>query len=73
MRRLWKSLRAYARVLFGTHYKRMPELAGLLRRRPAIMAAVSGFETALLASQRVDPALKGLAELKASSLIGCPF
>ena len=73
MRRFFTSLRALARVLFGTHYKRMPELAGLLRRRPAVMVAVSGFETALLASQRVDPRLKDLAEIKASSLIGCPF
>jgi hypothetical protein len=44
-----------------------------LIRRPALLAAIGGYETALLASNRVDPRLKQLAVLKASSIIGCPF
>jgi hypothetical protein len=37
------------------------------------MAGVGAYETALLASGRVEVRLKTLAQIKASSLIGCPF
>jgi len=45
----------------------------LLRRRPALMMAVNGFEMALLATSRVEARLKALAQIKTSALIGCPF
>lgn len=55
-------------------YRESPaDLLRLLVRRPAILAAVGTYETALLVSGRVDGRLKALASLKASSLIGCPF
>jgi len=44
-----------------------------LVRRPALLAAVGGYEAATLVSNRVDPRLKYLATVKTSSLIGCPF
>ena len=40
---------------------------------PALMAAVSTYETAIILSNRVDSRYKALASIKASSLIGCPF
>lgn len=56
------------------HYRESPaDLPRLLVKRPAILAAVGTYETALLVSGRVDGRLKALASLKASSLIGCPF
>jgi hypothetical protein len=49
------------------------DLIRWLIRRPAMMAAVNVYEMALLASNRLDPKLKCLAGIKASSLVGCPF
>ena len=53
--------------------KRPMEALPLLRRRPALLLAVNTFETALLASGRLDLRLKALASIKTSALIGCPF
>jgi len=53
--------------------KRPMEKMRLLRRCPALLLGVNAFETALLASGRVDDRLKALATLKTSTLIGCPF
>jgi hypothetical protein len=64
-------MRAFLRVM--RRKKRPIEAVPLLRRRPALLLAVSGFETALLASGRVDLRLKALARMKTSALIGCPF
>lgn len=66
-------LRAYARVVGGTRYRRTPDLVRLLARRPAIAAGVSAYEAGLIASGRVDPRLKALGQVKTGSLIGCPF
>ncbi len=56
------------------HYRESPaDLLRLLVKRPAILAAVGTYETALLASSRTDSRLKALAILKVSSLVGCPF
>ena len=49
------------------------DLLRFLVRRPALLGAVAGYETALLVSSRADNDLKLLAQLKASSLVGCPF
>jgi alkylhydroperoxidase family enzyme len=70
MRTLAK-LRAYARVM--RQAKRPLEVVRLLRRRPALLLAVNGYEMALLASNRVEARLKALAQIKTSALIGCPF
>jgi len=53
--------------------KRPMQTFPLLRRRPALLLAVNTFETALLASGRLDLRLKALASIKTSALIGCPF
>jgi hypothetical protein len=65
--------RAYIRVLRRPSYRRPPELVRLLARRPQIGLGVSAYETALLASGRVDARLKSLAAIKTGSLVGCPF
>lgn len=71
--RLLEKLSAYRRVLSRPRYTEVPTSARLLVRRPAIMAGVGVFETALLASGRVDSRLKVLAQVKTGALIGCPF
>lgn len=49
------------------------DLVGWLARRPQLAAGVLTFETALLMSNRVDPHLKELAELKTAALVNCEF
>jgi hypothetical protein len=66
-------LRAYGKVFTHARYRRVPDLLRLLAKRPAILAGVGAYETALLASSRVENRLKVLAMIKASSLVGCPF
>lgn len=61
------------KVFARTRYDRVPDALRLLLKRPALLAAVGTYETALLASGRVEGRIKALAELKTSSLIGCPF
>ena len=68
LRRLW----AYARILPGARRNRA-DLLRYLVRRPALLAAVGTYEAAILASNRVEPRLKYLAVVKASSIAGCPF
>ena len=64
-------LRAYRGVLGRA--RRPLEAPRLLRRRPALLLAVGAYETALLASGRVESRLKALAQVKTSALVGCPF
>jgi hypothetical protein len=66
-------LRAYSKVFARARYRRVPDLLRLLAKRPAILAAVGTYETALLFSGRVDSRPKYLAQLKTASLAGCPF
>lgn len=49
------------------------DLLRYLVRRPALLGAVGTYETALLVSSRAATRLKLLAQVKTSSLIGCPF
>ena len=44
-----------------------------LVRRPALLAGIAGYESALLVSSRAETRHKLLAQVMASSLIGCPF
>lgn len=49
------------------------DLFGWLARRPQILFGTIGYETALLFSNRLDPKLKELAELKTAGLVNCEF
>ncbi|WP_405167150.1 carboxymuconolactone decarboxylase family protein [Nocardia sp. NBC_01499] len=49
------------------------DLFGWLLRRPQILFGTMVFETALLFTNRLDPKLKELAELKAAGLVNCEF
>ncbi len=70
--RLLKRMIAYARIARGARRNRT-DLSRWLVRRPMLLGAVSGYELAVLVSNRTHPRLKYLAALKASSLVGCPF
>lgn len=71
MRNLIRKLLMYRRV--ASRGQSTPRYLKLLRRRRALLVAVTGYETALLLSGSVDTRIKTLAGLKTSSLIGCPF
>ena len=45
----------------------------LLKQCKSLMGAVTSFELALLASEKVEARVKSLAQIKTSALIGCPF
>lgn len=49
------------------------DLVGWLARRPQLAVGVLTFETAVVLSNRVDPHLKELAELKTAALVNCEF
>ena len=70
--RLPRKLVAYARTLVRAKRNRT-DLLRWLWRRPALLGAVSTYETAILLSNRADTRLKLLASMKASTLTGCPF
>ncbi len=66
-------LQGFARVIARPREKKVPALARLLAKMPPLLICVSLFELALLLTNRVDPRLKALASVQASSLVGCPF
>ena len=68
--RLVDRLKAYASLRPRRNYF---DFLRYVRRRPAIAAAIGGYETALILSNKVEGRYKQLAAVKASSLIGCPF
>jgi len=70
--RVLDKVRAFAHIVPKARRNRT-DLARYLVRRPALLAAVAAYETALFASNRADNRLKVLGGLKASSLVGCPF
>ncbi|WP_378737387.1 carboxymuconolactone decarboxylase family protein [Nocardia brasiliensis] len=49
------------------------DLVGWLVRRPQILFSTMIYETALIFSNRLDPKLKELAELKTAGLVNCEF
>ncbi|MEV6660541.1 carboxymuconolactone decarboxylase family protein [Nocardia fluminea] len=65
-------VRAYAKVM-GQARRNRGDLARWLGRRPQIAGATVAYETALLFSNKVDPRLKELAELKTAGLVACQF
>jgi hypothetical protein len=70
--RTWRKVVAEVRVMSRAKRNRF-DLVRYLVRRPALMAAVSGYETALLVSSRAENRIKLLAQVKTSMMIGCPF
>ncbi|MFC6014104.1 carboxymuconolactone decarboxylase family protein [Nocardia lasii] len=70
--RVVKRIRGYAKVL-GQARRNRGDLVGWLGRRPQIGVATVTYETALLFSNKVDPRLKELAELKVAGLVACQF
>lgn len=70
--RTLRKIAAEIKVLARARRNRL-DLLRFLVRRPAILGAVAAYETALVVSSRADTNLKLLAQVKTSSLIGCPF
>lgn len=68
--KLVDKLRAYATL---RPHRNHLDFVRYLVRRPALMAAVSTYEAAIVLSNRVEGRYKQLASIKVSSLIGCPF
>ncbi len=66
-----EKIKGYRRVMKGA--KRPMDAFRLLKKRPALMLGVAAYETALLACERVDNRLKALAQIKAATLVDCPF
>src|SRR6266571_7021133 len=69
---VFQQIRSMGRVLPAGRRNRY-DLLAWLRHRPQILIATAAYEMALLASARVDPHLKQLAELKAAALVACEF
>ncbi|MEU8896980.1 carboxymuconolactone decarboxylase family protein [Nocardia sp. NPDC048505] len=65
-------IRHYASA-FRQAKRHRSDLPGWLARRPLIGFAVAVYETMLLLSNRLDPKLKELAELKVAGLVNCEF
>jgi hypothetical protein len=72
MQKLTRKIAVYLRVLPRASRHRL-DLVGWMGRRPQLLAGIGAYEGALLASNRADDRLKLLAQLRVSSLIGCPF
>ncbi len=70
--RTWHKIVTEVKVLSGAKRNRT-DLLRYLVRRPALLVAIAGYETVLLVSSRAENRLKLLAQVKASTLIGCPF
>jgi hypothetical protein len=66
----WFARRALGRL---TGQDRLPEPAKIVAHHPALLRAVSRMEMAQGAAHSVEPRLKHLAGLRASTLAGCPF
>ena len=68
LRKLLAELRAFSRGR-----RNRTDAVRWLVRRPALLAAIGAYEGALIVSSRAETRHKLLAQLMASSLIGCPF
>jgi hypothetical protein len=66
----------FARLVYGMARKRlgkMPDPLAIQAHHGAIFKGNAAFEYALEHAKLVDHKLKALAEIKASSLVGCPW
>ena len=70
--RTLRKVGAYLRVLPKARRNKV-DLQRWMIRRPLLLGAISGYEGAVLLSNRTDTRLKMLAGIKVSSRIGCPF
>jgi len=70
--RLVRRMVAYVRAVTKAKRHRVDLLRWIVRR-PATLIAIGAYETAVLTANGVDPRVKYLASMKASSLTGCPF
>jgi alkylhydroperoxidase family enzyme len=66
----WFTRRALGRL---TGHDQLPEPVKIVAHHPGLLQAVSRMEMAQGAARTVDPKLKHLAGLRASTLAGCPF
>ncbi|GAB16711.1 hypothetical protein GOEFS_012_00120 [Gordonia effusa NBRC 100432] len=65
-------LTAYLKV-FSQAKRNRVDLYGWLIRRPLLLLSTMFYEVAIMFSNRLDPRLKELAELKTAGLINCEF
>jgi hypothetical protein len=72
MRKLASKVVVYLRVLPTARRTRL-DLVEWMIRRPQLLAGIGAYEGALFTSNRAEDRLKLLAQLRVSSLIGCPF
>ena len=72
MSRVAAKVAVYLRVLPRARRKRL-DLVDRMIRRPQLLAGIGAYEVALFTSNRAEGRLKLLAQLRVSSLIGCPF
>ncbi len=72
MKKLASKARIYLRVLPRARRKRL-DLGERMIRRPQLLAGIGAYEVGLFSSNRAEERLKLLAQLRVSSLIGCPF
>lgn len=63
--------KVYARIM--RKFGRVVMPVQITAHHPAIFRAYIGMERAQIASKLVDPKLKALAELRAATLVACPF
>ncbi len=52
---------------------RVPEPLRIMAHSPAVMWSAGLFELGIARAKSVPPALKGLAQIKVASLVGCHF
>ncbi len=72
MKRIVSKVAVHLRVLPRARRKRL-DLVERMMRRPLLLAGIGAYEIGLFASNRAEERLKLLAQLRVSSLIGCPF
>ncbi|MEV0296374.1 carboxymuconolactone decarboxylase family protein [Nocardia sp. NPDC050710] len=60
-------------VVLGSAKRNRVDLGGWLIRRPQVLFGTMVYELMLMFSNRLDPKLKELAELKTAGLINCEF
>jgi 4-carboxymuconolactone decarboxylase len=71
-----KEANVFTRSIYGAARRkigRVPEPMRITAHEPRLLAAVSGMEMAQEAMHTVDKAIVALVEIKAATMIGCPF
>ena len=71
-----KRAHVFVRAIFAATRRkvgRVPEPVRITAHQPRLLAALGGMELAQEAMRSVEPVVKALVEIKAATLIGCPF